>query len=396
MAKIKQPLVSVIVPVYNTEKYLRQCLSSLTAQTLSDIEIIVVDDGSTDNSREIIEKYAVNDKRIKPIFKENGGVNTAYQAGVEHAIGEYITFLDSDDWIDTNAYEVMYNTAKENNVDIVRAGASIIHEDGKTDMFICIPFEKCNRVITNSLDVCEFVKKHISHWASIYRHEFIKKNKIAFKTKYKMWCDDLDWAYQCWICAKSFYILPFAFVHYRRDNPNSCNKNQLKYYRDILYGHLEARNSMKALGKRATKEHWQTKLYMEWAHFDEAINNKVAPPLYFMLKISKIMKENIAKGYLNESIFIKSDYENYLLAAYHPVLFWLNANLKLWFEKHTHREGDLYYRIFGIYKRHEKDDFITTYIFGIPFYKRINIPRKLAQMENQIRDLYQQIYKNKS
>ena len=115
------PKVSVIVPVYNVEKYLIKCLNSLVNQTLDDIEIIIVNDGSTDNSKEVIENFIkkYKDKKIVYLEKENGGLSDARNYGLKYAKGEYIAFLDSDDFVDKTIYEKMYNTAKKQNVDYV-------------------------------------------------------------------------------------------------------------------------------------------------------------------------------------------------------------------------------------------------------------------------------------
>ena len=113
------PKVSIIVPVYNVEKYLCQCLESLVHQTLTDIEIICVNDGSTDNSLGILNKYAQLDSRIKVFSQKNQGVSSARNLGLEKVNGEYITFVDSDDWIELNACEILYNTAQERNTDIL-------------------------------------------------------------------------------------------------------------------------------------------------------------------------------------------------------------------------------------------------------------------------------------
>ena len=117
--------VSIIVPVYKVpEDYLRKCIESLTAQTLKDIEIILVDDGSPDNCGKICDEYASKDERIKVIHKENGGLSAARNTGFENAEGEYITFVDGDDWIDAEMCKVMYDKATEENVDLVICGIS--------------------------------------------------------------------------------------------------------------------------------------------------------------------------------------------------------------------------------------------------------------------------------
>ena len=115
-------LLSVIVPIYNVESYLPRCLKSIINQTYRNLEIICVDDGSTDNSGVIAEEYAKRDKRIKVIHKENGGLVSARKAGVLNASGEYLTYVDSDDWIEQTMYEDLLFLAKKEDADIVTSG----------------------------------------------------------------------------------------------------------------------------------------------------------------------------------------------------------------------------------------------------------------------------------
>ena len=109
----KKPLISVVVPVYNVEKYLPKCLDSLLAQSWQELEIIVVDDGSPDNSWDIMQEYARRDSRVRPIRQKNGGLSAARNAGVEAARGEWIGFLDSDDYVAPEMYERLYRAAAE-------------------------------------------------------------------------------------------------------------------------------------------------------------------------------------------------------------------------------------------------------------------------------------------
>ena len=113
------PKLSVIVPVYNTEKYLRECIDSILAQTFTDFELILVDDGSTDNSRDVCDAYGQTDGRVCVIHQKNGGVTAARKRGVEVAEGEYISFIDSDDWIDPNMFQDMLIQADLHNADMV-------------------------------------------------------------------------------------------------------------------------------------------------------------------------------------------------------------------------------------------------------------------------------------
>ena len=112
------PKISIIVPVYNVEKYLRKCVDSILNQTFKDFELILVDDGSIDTSGKICDEYNLKDNRIKVIHKENGGLSSARNAGLDIAQGEYIGFVDSDDWIELDMYEELYKICKENDTDV--------------------------------------------------------------------------------------------------------------------------------------------------------------------------------------------------------------------------------------------------------------------------------------
>ena len=129
-------MISIIVPIYNVEKYLTKCIDSLISQTYQDVEIILVDDGSHDESARICDEYANKDLRIKVIHKQNGGVSSARNAGLAIAKGEYIGFVDPDDWVSLTMYEDMLTVIKDNSeVDLVICGYDYVKEDGNTDRF---------------------------------------------------------------------------------------------------------------------------------------------------------------------------------------------------------------------------------------------------------------------
>ena len=120
--KQQEELISIIVPIYNIEPYLEDCIKSLTVQTYKNIEIILVDDGSTDGCPDICDKYASLDSRIVVIHKKNGGLVSARKAGLEKSSGKYIGYVDGDDWVEPLMYEDMYNNMKTSNSDIVASG----------------------------------------------------------------------------------------------------------------------------------------------------------------------------------------------------------------------------------------------------------------------------------
>lgn len=132
------PLISVIVPVYNVQDYLARCLDSILAQTYQNLEIILVNDGSKDNSGAICDEYAARDDRIQVIHKENGGLSTARNAGLDLAAGEYLSFIDSDDWIASDAYEHLMNLVERYQVQLVSGGNYDVYGDsGKMKLGLC-------------------------------------------------------------------------------------------------------------------------------------------------------------------------------------------------------------------------------------------------------------------
>ena len=123
------PLISIIIPVYNVEKYLDKCINSVLMQTYKNIEILLINDGSTDSSGQICESYAKKDSRIKVIHKENGGLSDARNVGIEHSTGSYIMFVDSDDYIDCNMASVLYNLLNSTNSDMAICNCTKVDEE---------------------------------------------------------------------------------------------------------------------------------------------------------------------------------------------------------------------------------------------------------------------------
>lgn len=189
------PKVSVIIPIFNTEKYLRKCLDSVCNQTLSDIEIICIDDCSTDNSLNILKEYASKDNRIKLIeFKENKGAAVARNLGITEASGEYIAFLDSDDYPEkSNFYERLYNSAIENDADITK-GAYKNSDDGYVDETIN------KKILQDKNNFCS------TYCSAIFRNDFIKDNNIKFPELRDM--EDPVFAFKCALKANKVEIVP--------------------------------------------------------------------------------------------------------------------------------------------------------------------------------------------
>ena len=214
--------VSVIVPVYNVEKYLEKCLESLVTQTLSDIEIITVDDGSTDDSKKIIKKFTEKyPEKLKYYYKENGGLSSARNFGIPCAHGEYIAFLDSDDYIEPTMYEEMYNVAKKENSDMVEC--DFIWEYPNKKVY------DCGTIYNGEKEALE--KARVVAWNKLIKREIIEKEKIEFP--YGLRYEDVEFFYKILPRLNKISFVKKYFIHYvQRDN--SIVNTQNSKTRDIF------------------------------------------------------------------------------------------------------------------------------------------------------------------
>lgn len=153
-----KPLISVIIPVYNIEKYLERCVNTVCGQTYHNLEILLVDDGSTDESGKLCERLAKDDTRIKVFHKANGGSSSARNMGLANVKGEYVGFVDSDDYISDNMYELLYEAAVSHNAEIVQVGRDELDEEGKKLPNICEPPEE-----TEVIEAEAFLREMLLH-----------------------------------------------------------------------------------------------------------------------------------------------------------------------------------------------------------------------------------------
>ena len=223
------PKISIIVPVCNVEKYLSKCLDSIVNQTLKNIEIICVDDGSTDNSGAILDSYSQNDSRIKVIHKKNSGYGNSMNVGMDCAEGEYIGIVESDDCILPEMYEELYKAAKESNLDFVKSDAVFwwerigysynVHYDYLQEYYDKVLMGNARHV---------FYKFLMNIWTGIYKRDFLKNHNIRFNetpgASYQdngFWFQTMTFADRAMWIGKSYYM-------YRQDNPMASIKSEAK------------------------------------------------------------------------------------------------------------------------------------------------------------------------
>lgn len=227
---LNMPKVSIIVPVYNSEKYLEKCLDSLINQTLKDIEIICINDGSKDSSEDILKKYFKNDKRIKIITKENEGLSAARNDGLKVASGEYIGFVDSDDWVDLDFYEKLYNAAIKYNSEVACAN---IMRAGKNIEKHKLKYDKENFYTDNKLKLkAADVPSQNYVWNKIYKRKSLINTGVQFITGKAY--EDIPWSIQVISKLNGLVTVPDCNYYYRRTKNSIRLSRKKQNYLDCI------------------------------------------------------------------------------------------------------------------------------------------------------------------
>lgn len=221
-----KPLISVIIPVYNNEKYLKDCLNSVLAQTYMKLQVIVVDDGSTDKSGMILDQYTLEDSRVEVFHNQNQGVSAARNFGLKRAVGEFITFVDSDDLLEPNMYENLMNQFFKNDVDIVHCGYKKIKLDGTS-----ILVQGTNKIyeFNRTEGMLHFIKGDMftgALWNKMYK-SYILKN-IYFDESIKINEDVLFNFYAFQRAKKTIFVDKTFYHYYERENASTKRTPNLK------------------------------------------------------------------------------------------------------------------------------------------------------------------------
>lgn len=245
------PLVSVIIPIYNVERYLKECIDSVLSQTFSDYEMILVDDGSPDACSVICDEYASKDSRIRVIHKENGGLSSARNAGLDIATGKYVFFLDSDDIIDPKLLKTVI-PAMENGYDLVAFGLQQFYDDGS--VVADLPRRKGSWLLDSEKKRKDFIHKILVQgeigWEAclrIFRREIIEENRLRFADNRKIFAEDLYFSLCYCAHVKRILSLDTCMYHYR-------------LRRDSIMGQNARKNNVSRIDKlaQAVLEHYKS------------------------------------------------------------------------------------------------------------------------------------------
>ena len=240
------PRISIIIPIYNVNKYLRECLDSIINQTLKTIEIICVNDGSTDNSLEIIKEY-IYDNRIIIINKNNSGYGDSMNQGLNIASGEYIGIVESDDFIDINMFENLYKITKKGDIDIIRSNFYLYWDKNKKEALNFKILKNLYNKIFNPMELQNIFLVQPSIWAGIYKKLFLIKNDIKFLTTPGASYQDTSFFYKTLYKANKIFCTKKAFYYYRQTNSNSSvNNNTLN---KVIFAHIELNEIEKFIKK---------------------------------------------------------------------------------------------------------------------------------------------------
>lgn len=274
------PIISIIVPIYNREKLLRNCLDSISCQTFKDWECILVNDGSTDNSLEIAQEYAANDERFIVFSQENQGVSAARNLGLDHAKGKWLAFVDSDDEIAPDYLEILHKLGEESNADMVNASYFSCNESGLIE-------PKIYKDSIYSFDEEDFENHffcRISFIIKLFRHSIIKEHHLRFYTKLQ-YAEDYLFTLEFYLHAQRFASSSKAIYKYNKRGDNDDHLHKKKYDFQI---NLAKYNAYISLFKRMQERH------THWAH-----------KLYEVLKLSMRVEELIEAIDIGTSSFIE-------------------------------------------------------------------------------------------
>lgn len=308
--------VSVIVPIFNMEKHLNKCIESISEQTYSDIEIILVNDGSIDSSEQIALSWVQKDSRIIYIYQNNMGVGTARNNGLSKATGNYIMFVDPDDWIEKDTVEQFISQMKMNNADLIIACAYNEYFD-KNGNLIETRYDSFEDEYITDLKkiqnkyVSLFLKNAItSPWNKMYKLETIKQNNIKFPDLKRS--QDIVFNYTYYDCIKSIQICNESFYHYRIENEIYKNKIDIEYYKTVCKIYADIRNLL---------EKWEVKL-------DEKENKKFIKHFYNLIicqiiigKSAKVMYD-IVNNEIVHDIILKSRPDGLKQRVLRRLLLW--------------------------------------------------------------------------
>lgn len=313
--------VSVILPIYNVSQYLRECLDSVVRQTLKELEIICVNDGSTDNSLEIIEEYAAKDERIVIITGPNGGYGKAMNKGLDRATGEYVGIVEPDDYVSLTMFEDLYRIAVENQLDMVKADFYRFerNEHGDMDMryvYLDNAKQRYGELLHPYQDP-SIIRFTMNTWSGIYRRTMLEEYHIRHNETPGASYQDNGFFFQTMVHSKCAMIVNYPYYRNRQNNPNSSvNSREKVYCSNIEYAFI--RNLL-----MQDKDIWERFKYIyAWKMFHNYLFtiDRIGEEfrVEYVTKISREFKEAMQRGEFKKDVFTALEWKKIMMILENP------------------------------------------------------------------------------
>lgn len=356
-------LISVIVPVYNVERYLRQCISSILAQTMHDIEIICVNDGSTDNSLAILNEFAFCDSRLKIISKQNSGYGDSMNIGIANAEGEYIGIVESDDYTLPDMFSNLFQEAKETDADVVKSNYySISEKEGKNykEILAGIPYHTvfCPN---NNMKIWEIIP---SIWSGLYKKTFLEKQEISFHTSAGASYQDISFWYKVLLTAEKVVCVPEAYLCYRSDNENSSVKSPKKIFCIMdefgvvkKYIKQKRKESMLPIILREQFIHYMGNYYRIDSLYQYA----------FLERMKKELKQDFESGFMDQSLWTEENWNLMQQIIQDSDNYFESTNID-YFNRYKYKEYTLNHDLLNIGAKKIIEDAEKIIIYGAGTY----------------------------
>ncbi len=300
----RSPKISVLVPCYNVEKYLCQCLDSILAQTFPDMEIICLNDGSTDGTLSIIKEYAQKDNRIVVVDKANSGYGATMNVGLNRAQGEYVAIIESDDYIEPKMMETLFEEAQKDHLDLVRCLYTIHNELTGLDEVVSYPYsDLCGKIFCPIKEQRAFLIPP-SIWVGLYNRKFLNNNEIRFLETPGASYQDTSFAFKVYASAKRVKIIPEALHNYRINSNSSVTSSGKLFY--VCTEDEEIRRYAKEKGLYEDLK--ETLAFRTWGSYKWNYNRLGTRSLkrQFIKRWAKDVKTQFKEGAITRRYFSKS------------------------------------------------------------------------------------------
>ena len=358
--------VSIIVPVFNVERYLSECLDSIINQSLKNLEVICINDGSTDNSKDILLKYAKRDARVKIVNKENSGYGHSMNIGLDMAQGEYIGIVESDDYIDEHMYEELYDTAKKYDADIVKGDYYKLWGEGANKKLAYQRLNSKNSCYGTIIDPssCIDIFQFNTTWSGIYKKEFINKYGIRHQETPGASYQDIGFWFKTTCSASKIYYINKPYYYYRQDNINSSIHSKDKVY----FGSGEYREIYNYLKKNQFLYDrfigiYHARKYYNFIYTYRRIDDRFKKE--FILHFSEEFRKAREKNELKKELFEESDYNELQEIIENPILYYnKNTAIPIVFSADDNYAPYLGITIQSLINNSDKNNFYRILIFN--------------------------------